>query len=72
MIFFVYLMIKVMKNREDRIVIKMLNILGEDVNVRAIVSALQEKTRLNSKSRNVLPTRMLKKTKQIKHVCSQF
>ncbi|CAF1316968.1 unnamed protein product [Adineta steineri] len=41
---------------------------GEDVNVRAIVSALQEKTRLNSKSKHVLPTRMMKKTKQIKHL----
>jgi hypothetical protein len=41
---------------------------GDDVNVRAIVSSLQEKTRINSKSKHVLPTRMLKKTKQIKHV----
>ena len=43
-------------------------ILGDDVNVRAVVSSLQEKTRFNSKSKHVLPTRMLKKTKQIKHV----
>lgn len=42
---------------------------GENVNVRAIISSLQEKTRLNSKSKHALPTRMLKKTKQIKHVC---
>ncbi|CAF4534865.1 unnamed protein product, partial [Rotaria sp. Silwood2] len=41
---------------------------GEDVNVRAIISSLQEKTRLNSKSKHVLPTRMLKKTKHIKHL----
>ncbi|CAF3812228.1 unnamed protein product [Rotaria sordida] len=41
---------------------------GDDVNVRAIVSSLQEKTRLSSKTKRVLPTRMLKKTKQIKHL----
>ncbi|CAF4915020.1 unnamed protein product, partial [Rotaria sp. Silwood1] len=41
---------------------------GDDVNVRAVVSSLQEKTRLNSKTKRVLPTRMLKKTKQIKHL----
>ncbi|CAF0848203.1 unnamed protein product, partial [Adineta ricciae] len=41
---------------------------GDDVNVRAIISSLQEKTRLNSKSRTILPTRMLKKAKQIKHL----
>ncbi|CAF1236923.1 unnamed protein product [Rotaria sordida] len=41
---------------------------GEDVNVRAIISSLQEKTRLNSKTKHVLPTRMLKKAKQIKHL----
>jgi hypothetical protein len=43
-------------------------ILGDDVNVRAVVSSLQEKTRLHSRSKHVLPTRMMKKTKQIKHV----
>ncbi|CAF1189299.1 unnamed protein product, partial [Adineta ricciae] len=41
---------------------------GDDVNVRAIVSSLQEKTRLKSRGKHVLPTRMLKKTKQIKHL----
>lgn len=41
---------------------------GDDVHVRAVVSSLQEKTRLNKKSKHLLPTRMLKKTKQIKHV----
>ncbi|CAF2123872.1 unnamed protein product [Rotaria magnacalcarata] len=40
----------------------------DDVNVRAVVSSLQEKTRFNSKSKHALPTRMLKKTKQIKHL----
>ncbi|CAM4805641.1 unnamed protein product [Rotaria magnacalcarata] len=41
---------------------------GDDANVRAVVSSLQEKTRLSSKGKRVLPTRMLKKTKQIKHL----
>ena len=45
---------------------------GDDVNVRAVVSNLQEKTRLHSKSRHLLPTRMMKKTKQIKHVYFSF
>ena len=39
-----------------------------DVNIRTIVSALQERTRTKSKSQNVLPTRMMKKTKQIRHL----
>jgi hypothetical protein len=46
--------------------------LGDDVNVQAIVSSLQEKTRLKSKSKRLLPTRMLRKTNQIKHVCYIF
>ncbi|UJR22353.1 hypothetical protein I4U23_025415 [Adineta vaga] len=41
---------------------------GDDVNVRAVVSSLQEKTRFKSRGKRVLPTRMLKKTKQIKHL----
>ncbi|CAF3651048.1 unnamed protein product [Rotaria socialis] len=41
---------------------------GDDVNVRAIISTLQEKTRMSSRSKHVLPTRMLKKAKQIKHL----
>ncbi|CAF1392236.1 unnamed protein product [Adineta steineri] len=41
---------------------------GDDVNVRAVVSTLQEKTRSSAKSKRVLPTRMLKKSKQIKHL----
>jgi len=69
MIFFVYLQIKV---KIDKIIIKLSVILGDDVNVRAVVSTLQEKTRLHSKSKHILPTRMLKKTKQIKHVTVHF
>ena len=69
MIFFDYLMSKVKNTERYMIFVYLLNISGEDVNVRAIVSSLQETTRVNSKSKHVLPTRMLKKTKQIKHVC---
>lgn len=43
---------------------------NDNVHVRAIVSSLQEKTRSNTRTRTFLPTRMLKKTKQIKHVNS--
>ncbi|CAF1574904.1 unnamed protein product, partial [Didymodactylos carnosus] len=40
----------------------------EDVNVRAIVSTLQEQNRTSTRTKTILPTRMLKKTKQIKHL----
>jgi hypothetical protein len=56
------------KVKISKIILKISIILGDDVNVRAVVSSLQEKTRLHSKSKHILPTRMLKKTKQIKHV----
>ena len=69
MIFYDCHMIKVNGNFSlDIFILLFVDYSGDDVNVRAIVSSLQEKTRLNSKSKNMLPTRMLKKTKQIKHV----
>ena len=40
----------------------------DDIHVRSVVSSLQEKTRLNKHTKRLLPTRMLKRTKQIKHV----
>lgn len=67
MIFFVYPTIKV--DEIKKILTELIFYhSGDDVNVRAVVSNLQEKTRLHSKSRHLLPTRMMKKTKQIKHV----
>ena len=49
-----------------------IHILGDDVNVRGVVSTLQEKARVHSRSKHVLPTRMMKKSKQIKHVCFEI